>query len=127
MAHLEHRDDAPSLVSLEHPHLPERSIRVEGAARQPGDGVAQLVPASRCAKHQASNVPIEVELRVVDPDRMVEIERHPHGAPAQGRVDRDLEGVLGLCGPFVVDELGIVAGHPTHRWGFRILENIGYL
>jgi hypothetical protein len=83
-------------------------------------------------------VPVEIDLRIRDPDRMVQIERHAQRAPLQ-RLDpceapreidlrrreaprlaralteeRDLERVLGFVGPFVVDELGVETRHSLH-------------
>jgi hypothetical protein len=89
-------------------------------------------------------MPIEIEVGVGDPDRVVQIERHAQRAPLErldhrdalreialcgfeaprrarrGGEERDLERVLGLIGLFVVDELGVEARHSLHwriTWG----------
>jgi hypothetical protein len=52
-------------------HLPQRPVAWERVGHAPVDDLVQ--PPRLGANH----VPVEVEVAVVDPDRRVEVERHP--------------------------------------------------
>ena len=77
---LEDRDQVATVVAvvaLDHPHLPQRAGAVE---RETGEVAGQLgelgVPARR-RQCQPVHVPLDVELGVPHPDRVVEPQRHP--------------------------------------------------
>ena len=59
-------------------HLPQRPAQVERAGVQPGDLDAQLAPVARLRQGDVADVELEVEVAVLDPVRVVELERHPH-------------------------------------------------
>jgi hypothetical protein len=82
-------------------------------------------------ERNAQRAPLErLELR--EPPREIALGRReaPRGARALAE-ERDLERVLGLVGPLVVDELGVEARHSLHgtTWGLGRTggeENICY-
>ena len=62
--------------ALDDVHLPQRPVEVERAGDQPGDLDAQLPPVAGLGQGDVADVELEVEVRVLDPVRMVEVERH---------------------------------------------------
>ena len=84
------REDAEPVVGqpLDHVRLPQRAGAVERAADDAGDEVGELLVAARRGRCGVAHVEVEIEVRVVDPERVVEVHRHVAQAPAQR-----LEGV----------------------------------
>ena len=69
MGFREHRDVSPG-EALDEVDLPERPAAVEGPGHDPTDQLAQLVHAARTGQRRAAYVIAEVEVGVVDPDRV---------------------------------------------------------
>ena len=63
--------------TLDDVELPQRAVEVERPRVQPGRLDAQLAPVARLRQRDVPDVELEVEVGVVHPVRMVEIERHP--------------------------------------------------
>ena len=61
--------EAVSLEPLDQPQLPERLRAVELLGEDPRGEVAQLLLGARSRQGSLADVVIEVEVRVVDPDR----------------------------------------------------------
>ena len=83
VVHLGHQCRALPLEPLDHVHLPERAVRVELAAHDPGHEGVELGLSSGRGQAGPAQVVVEVEVRIVDPDRVVQPEGHPEGALAQ--------------------------------------------
>ena len=66
-----------SIVALDHPHLPQRAGAVERQAGEVAGQVGELGVPARRRQRQPVHVPLDVELVVADPDRVVEPERDP--------------------------------------------------
>ena len=84
MVHLGHQRRALPLQALDDVHLPERAIRIQLAAHDAGHVGVELGPASGRRQAGPAQVVVQVEIRVVDPHRVVQTERHPEAALAQG-------------------------------------------
>ena len=86
--HLGEQRGAAPVQPFDHEHLPQRAIGVERAAHGGGHERIELGPAPRCGEAGPGEVVVQFEIRVVDPHRMVEPERHPQRpAGAAGRPD----------------------------------------
>ena len=66
---------APGREALDHPQLPERTLAVEGLCEQPLNELLQSAFAARFRQRVVQHVQREVEMRVVDPHRVL-IDRH---------------------------------------------------
>ena len=74
------------LQTLEDVHLPERAGPVERAAEHVGRELDQLGGAARRGERDPAHVILDVEVGVLDPERMVQLERHLHEtAPEESR------------------------------------------
>ncbi len=124
--HLDHESDPVVLQPFDDPRLPQGTGAVE---RNRGDlccDVGQLAASSGCGTADTSYVVVEVEVGVLDPHRVVELERHldqssaERGNHVQPRPDVLLdrvEAVAPLHGRHVVD-----AGHGHVHVGRRGLH-----
>ena len=65
---------APVLEALDHPDLPERLGAVELLGHHPADQLAELALAARGGQRGVAQVVLDVEVRVVDPDRTPQLE-----------------------------------------------------
>ncbi len=83
MVHSRHDYDRVVLDPLDDPELPQRSRAIEGAARDIADQIGDLVDAPRCWHRDPANVVVEVEMRVVEPHRSVQIERNEREPAAE--------------------------------------------
>ena len=81
---LEDEGEAAALEPLEHPALPERPGAIEARGRDAGHGVAELIGVPGLRERRVSQVEVEVELGIVDPDRMA-LDRNPAQLLAQSR------------------------------------------
>ena len=72
------RDALDVVEALDDVELPQRPVEVERAGDQPGHLDAQLAPVARLRQGDVADVELEVEVGVLDPVRVVEVERHPH-------------------------------------------------
>ena len=64
-----------SVVALDHPHLPQRAGAVERQAGEVPGQLDQLVVPAGLRQREPVHVPVDVEVLVLDPDRVVELER----------------------------------------------------
>ena len=74
MVHLGHERDVPPGQSFDQPHLPERAVAVELVAVDVGGELGQFVHPAGRGERGSAQVVVDVEVRVVDPDRMTEAE-----------------------------------------------------
>ena len=125
--------------AFDDPHLPQRPATVQRQRRDMAADFRQLGPAARRRQTYAVQMAIDVEVVVIHPDRMVEIQRivgelftelwHRLHTERQ-RVAQPVEGVAarhrrrvqlhdranmhGLRGRFQVQEAGVESGEPLH-------------
>ena len=92
VVHLRDQRPVAVLETLDHPHLPQRLGAVELLRHHPADEVAQLLLAARRRQRGVAQVVAEVEVRVVDPHRPAELERHEAHLLAVARHERQLAG-----------------------------------
>jgi hypothetical protein len=83
VVHLGDHPDPAALEPLGQPHLPQGAAAVELAARHVGGEVAQLADAAGGGERGPPHVQVDVEVGVVEPDRVVEVERHWREPPAE--------------------------------------------
>ena len=89
VVHLENDAEAPlrdtfdAVEPFDHVHLPQRTREIERARVQPRRLDAELPPVPRLRQRDVAHVVLEVELSVLDPVRMVEIERHAHQSSSE--------------------------------------------
>ena len=89
-------------------HLPQRPVEAQRPAVDLGERGVELGPAARSGQLQLVNVLADGEVRVIDPDRMMQIERHAHGAALHAGQQMDPAREL-------VDEPGAVELAPLSR------------
>ncbi len=104
--HLGHHRDLPVGQTLDRPELPQRTLAVQGL---PGDvpaGLGEFLPATRRRHRRAVQVTVDVEVRIIDPHRMVHVERGVVQLAAKRRrgSGTEVELVLELVE-------GVAAGH----------------
>ena len=87
----EHRD-AAALEALDEVDLPQRPVTVERSGDDPRDELTELVHRPGAGQGGAAYVVAEVEVRVVDPDRVREVAGHPADPLAVARHERDPVG-----------------------------------
>ena len=68
--------DLAVLEALDDVHLPERPRPVQRPTEHVGGELRQLRPAPRGGQGRPAQVVVEVEVGVLDPDRVVQAERH---------------------------------------------------
>ena len=119
VVHLEHhRHRILAGAALDHPHLPQRAVAVQ---RQPGDvatDLGQLAPPSRRRHTDAVQMAPQLEILVVDPHRMIQVqlvvgELHPKFRHRAHAVDH-------------VAAKPAVRVAPRHRRGIQ-LENTAHI
>jgi len=74
VVHLRHHGDGTVLEAFDHPHLPQRPGAVEGNARDVAAQLGQFVAAAGGGECDAMAVPVDVEVGVLDPHGVVEVE-----------------------------------------------------
>ena len=74
--------------------LPQRMGPIQGPADQAGDQLDQLVVRARRGERRLAQVELQVEVRVLDPERMVELQGHLDQPPAQRFQVRQAPGQL---------------------------------
>ena len=77
--------EAPLREPLDDPRLPERSRAVERRAVDAAADGGELAWAARRGARDAPHVVDDVEVRILDPDRVVQVEGHAHEAPVERR------------------------------------------
>ncbi len=79
-------DDADVAVgqALDHVELPQRAVRSSGVLAICAGQLGQLLVAAGGGDADAADVVVEVEVGVLDPDRVVEPERHLHHPAPEG-------------------------------------------
>ena len=105
--------------ALDHVHLPERAGAVERARVDARDQVGELLVVAGLRKPDVAQVKVEVEVRVLDPVRVIETERHLDQPPAirrqqmnalvDGLADRVVERAFAEPSDFVERERADVA------------------
>jgi hypothetical protein len=104
------RQDGEAAVreSLDDPELPERLVAVEPLREDAAGQVAQLLLAAGLGQRGLAHVVVEVEVRVVDPDRTALAQRHERELlPVAGHeVEPALERLchLGLLGRVALEQ-----------------------
>ena len=80
-------DDREPLLAepVDHPQLPERLRAVEPLREGPGGERAELLLVAGGGQGGVADVVVEVEVRVVDPDRAALVERHEAQLLAEAR------------------------------------------
>ena len=81
--HLGDQRRAVLLQPLDHVHLPQRAVGVELAAHHPRHERVELGLSARRRQAGPAQVVVELEVGIVDPDRVVQPEGHPEGPLAQ--------------------------------------------
>ena len=76
---------APALEPVDDVDLPQRPAAVERAAEHALHGLGELTVVARRGQRRLADVELEVEVRVLDPVRQVQAQRHRHEPPAQRR------------------------------------------
>jgi hypothetical protein len=81
MVELGDNSEVAGLESFDNVHLPQRAIEVERPARHLAHEGRQLTWAAGRRDTGAADMEVKIEMGILDPDGMMEAERHPHGAP----------------------------------------------
>ena len=81
---LRHHGLVPALEAVDQVELPQRAGAVERARHDPRHLLGQLRVAAGRRQRQLADVVLEIEVRIVDPVRVVERERHFLQPPAEG-------------------------------------------
>jgi len=95
VVHLGHHRQPPAVVGvgagdvLDHPHLPQRAAAVQLQRGDVPADLGQLDAAARARQPDPVHVPVDVEIRVLDPYRVVEVERRVGQLLAELRHGRD--------------------------------------
>ena len=92
VVHLAERGDVAALEPVDQPDLPQRAGAVERDGDEMAGQLAQLLHACRAGHGDVAQVPVEVEVGVLDPDRVVQAERHLDEAAPERR--REVEALL---------------------------------
>src|SRR5680860_48860 len=74
---------SPTLKPLDEPQLPQRPGAVQGPAHDLGRELAELGQSTGGGQDGRADVPIEVEVRVLDPGGEVQVARHRGQPPSQ--------------------------------------------
>ena len=85
MVDLGDRRDEAVLETLDDVHLPERTAAVERPRHHLGAEAGQLVEVARCRQGDAPHVMLELEVGILDPQRVVQPHRDLDQAPAEWR------------------------------------------
>ena len=93
--------------------LPQRTVEIERTRDEASHLDAQLSPVTRRRQSDVTNVKLEVEVGILDPVRVVKVERHPHQPLAKdARLVQPLVDVVedplerdptAVCGRRVID------------------------
>ena len=67
---LDDREAVAALEALDHPELPERAASVEALGEDPAREALQLAPVAGLGERRVPHVEVDLEVVVVDPDRM---------------------------------------------------------
>ena len=78
------RDPGHVVEPFDDREFPRRARQIEWARKDPRGLNAQLSPVTRFGQRQVADVVFEIERLVLDPIRIIEIERHPHQPLAHG-------------------------------------------
>jgi hypothetical protein len=93
--------------AVDHGDAPQRAVAVEQLRMQPSDAVFELRLGSGARQGEALHVVVEIDLVVVDPDRVGELQRHRRQLAGEHRHQVQ---ALGQLAPKVVVEIALVAG-----------------
>ena len=90
-------DEPPVVQALDHVELPQRPRAVQGPGDDPADGLGELLGVAGRRHGVVTHVEVDVELRVLDPVRQIEAERHLDQSSPEGQetVDAIEDDVLG--------------------------------
>ena len=79
VVHFRHERPVAAVETVDHPHLPQRLVPVELLRHHSADEIAELTIAPGRRERAVPEVVAEVEVRIVDPQRPAELQRHePH-------------------------------------------------
>ena len=87
---LEDEAEAPVLEPLDHPQLPERTRAIERRAQDATRHRAELDESARLRQRDLTDVMDDVEVRILDPKRMVEGHRDLDQTPTEIAIPEDL-------------------------------------
>jgi hypothetical protein len=93
---------SPIGESLDDVGLPQWPCAIHPATDDAGNLLGKLIGTSRRSQPDVANVIVEVEIRVVDPVRVIEFERHLHQTaahrfePSQQRIEPLVRGLVGI-------------------------------
>ena len=87
VVHLDHQTDAVVLEPLDDPGLPQRLAAIERHRGDLGGDLCQLSSSTRRRAGDPTHVTVELEVGILDPDRVVELERHFDEPSAERRHD----------------------------------------
>ena len=93
--------------------LPQRPVEIERTRDQASHLDAQLSPVARLRQRDVTNVELEVEVGILDPVRVVQVERHPHQPLAED---------AGLVQPLVDVVEDPLERDPAARRGRRVVD-----
>ncbi len=99
VVHLGDEPDEAPLDPVDDPRLPQRSGAIEGDGDQISHQSTQLGRAAGGGHGDVAKVPVEVEVGVFDPQRVVQAERYLHESPAERR------GLVETAGEQLADPL----------------------
>jgi hypothetical protein len=88
--------DLAVVEPLDHIGFPERPAAVEQARMQPRDIFLELLEGSRARQDHMANVVVEVDVLVVDPDRIGQVEGHQRELALEHRREMDARGHVTL-------------------------------
>ena len=78
-------DLRPVLDAVDEVHLPQRAAAIEPALEDARALLGQLAQVARSGQRDLADVVVEVDVRLLDPERVVEAERDLDQAPAERR------------------------------------------
>ena len=99
--------------ALDHVQLPERAVEVERAGHEAGHLDAQLAPVTGRRQGDVADVELEVEVGILDPVRVVEVERDAHEPLAED---------AGLVQPLLDVVEDPLERHPPARRRRRVVD-----
>ena len=100
--------------ALDHVDLPQRPGPVERPAHDLAGERGELGRLAGGGEDVAADVVVEIEVRVLDPDGVVEAERHLHHPAAEGRVAHE---PVGDERPELIERVGLGHGRGVEHGG----------
>ena len=85
MVDLQHDRLTAACQAVDQRHLPQGAAPVEALLRQPGTQRIELALAPRLGQDGMADVPCQIEVGVLDEERVAEPEGHRHDPPPECR------------------------------------------